>query len=120
MPHLPSLTSTPSFRAEQVLINCTKESAAPQCAPPDRRLFGVPLPLLMADGRVPTVLEKLVSTLELRGLYTEGLYRKSAVSRRVKHLRDELEEHLDEVRVRRRRGLSAVDWWEPAGDTDGH
>ncbi|XP_043231703.1 unconventional myosin-IXAa-like isoform X4 [Amphibalanus amphitrite] len=82
----------------KVVINCTREAAAAaQCAPPDRRVFGVPLPLLMTDGRVPAVLEKLISTLELRGLYTEGLYRKSGVSRRVKHLRDELEEHLDEV-----------------------
>ena len=79
------------------MISCTKEAAAADCAPPDRRLFGVPLSLLMVEGRVPPVLEKLISTLELRGLYTEGLYRKSAVSRRVKHLREELEERLDQV-----------------------
>ena len=85
----------------QLVISCTKESSSADCAPPDRRLFGVPLPLLMPEGGVPPVLEKLISTLELRGLYTEGLYRKSAVSRRVKHLREELEERLDQVSLRR-------------------
>lgn len=46
------------------------------------RVFGVPLHLLATgDGKVPLVVDRLITTIEMYGLYTEGIYRKSGVSR---------------------------------------
>lgn len=47
-------------------------------------VFGVPLyKLSTGDGKVPVVVDRLVTTIELYGLYTEGIYRKSGVSSKV-------------------------------------
>jgi len=43
------------------------------------------------DRLVPTVLEKMFSTVELKGLFMEGLYRKSASVAQVKQVRRTLE-----------------------------
>ena len=61
------------------------------------RLFGVFLDKLMSGNtntqqRLPPIIERLISTIELVGLYTEGLYRKSGVSSRVQQLKKLLEE----------------------------
>ena len=59
------------------------------------RLFGVLLDKLMSGStqqRLPPIIERLISTIELVGLYTEGLYRKSGVSSRVQQLKKQLEE----------------------------
>lgn len=45
----------------------------------DRRVFGVPLHRLASDGKVPLVVDRLITTIEMHGLYTEGIYRKSGV-----------------------------------------
>ncbi|KAI9565582.1 hypothetical protein GHT06_009374 [Daphnia sinensis] len=63
-------------------------------------LFGVTLDKLVASSgaasgsqqRLPPIIERLISTIELVGLYTEGLYRKSGVSSRVQQLKKLLEE----------------------------
>jgi myosin-9 len=64
-------------------------------------LFGVTLDKLVGLGggggagsqqRLPPIIERLISTIELVGLYTEGLYRKSGVSSRVQQLKKLLEE----------------------------
>lgn len=34
----------------------------------------------MENGKVPLVVERLITTIEMYGLYTEGIYRKSGVS----------------------------------------
>lgn len=45
------------------------------------RVFGVPLhQLAVGDGKVPIVVDRLITTIEMYGLYTEGIYRKSGVS----------------------------------------
>lgn len=45
------------------------------------RVFGVPLhQLAMGDGKVPLVVDRLITTIEMYGLYVEGIYRKSGVS----------------------------------------
>jgi hypothetical protein len=44
------------------------------------RVFGVPLhQLAVGDGKVPIVVDRLITTIEMYGLYTEGIYRKSGV-----------------------------------------
>ena len=44
-------------------------------------IFGVPLQQLATeDGKVPLVVDRLITTIEMYGLYTEGIYRKSGVS----------------------------------------
>lgn len=65
-------------------------------------LFGVTLDKLVSSSsgsggtgscqRLPPIIERLISTIELVGLYTEGLYRKSGVSSRVQQLKKMLEE----------------------------
>ena len=58
-------------------------------------LFGVSLEKLVGPNhRLPPTIERLVSTIELVGLYTEGLYRKSGVSSRVQQLKKQLEEEM--------------------------
>ena len=73
------------------LPNQTSESSG--------NLFGVTLDKLIGVGggvgsqqRLPPIIERLISTIELVGLYTEGLYRKSGVSSRVQQLKKLLEE----------------------------
>lgn len=64
-------------------------------------LFGVPLEKLLVDGtsRLPPIIERLITTIELVGLYTEGLYRKSGVSSRVSQLKKMLEEEASNSRM---------------------
>lgn len=45
----------------------------------DKRVFGVPVHKLATDGKVPLVVDRLITTIEMYGLYTEGIYRKSGV-----------------------------------------
>ena len=63
-------------------------------------LFGVNLEKLLAGGtaRLPPIIERLITTIELVGLYTEGLYRKSGVSSRVAQLKKSLEEEASDCR----------------------
>lgn len=63
-------------------------------------LFGVTLDKLLAgsSARLPPIIERLITTIELVGLYTEGLYRKSGVSSRVAQLKKLLEEEANDSR----------------------
>lgn len=54
----------------------------------DNRVFGVPLQRLATDGKVPLVVDRLITTIEMHGLYTEGIYRKSGV--RINNLKRHL------------------------------
>ncbi|XP_056644973.1 unconventional myosin-IXAa-like isoform X2 [Diorhabda sublineata] len=63
-----------------------------------KRVFGVPLVTLVTeDNKIPLVIEKLLSTIELHGLYAEGIYRKSGVSSKIKELKNKMDENPDEV-----------------------
>lgn len=54
--------------------------------------FGVCVDSLTNDKTsVPLVLEKLLEHVELHGLYTEGLYRKSGTAHRTRELRQALQ-----------------------------
>ena len=47
---------------------------------------------LLTEGRkVPAVVDRLITTIEIKGLYTEGIYRKAGACTKVKQLRKELE-----------------------------
>nr|XP_034195851.1 unconventional myosin-IXAa-like isoform X1 [Osmia lignaria]XP_034195852.1 unconventional myosin-IXAa-like isoform X1 [Osmia lignaria]XP_034195853.1 unconventional myosin-IXAa-like isoform X1 [Osmia lignaria] len=57
------------------------------------KVFGVPLYKLdCGDGKVPVVVDRLITTIEMHGLYTEGIYRKSGVSSKVKELKLKMDE----------------------------
>lgn len=48
------------------------------------KIFGVPLESLVGeDDKIPSVVEKIMASVEFHGLYTEGLYRKSGASSKV-------------------------------------
>lgn len=54
--------------------------------------FGVCVDSLTSDkASVPIVLEKLLEHVEMHGLYTEGLYRKSGAANRTRELRQALQ-----------------------------
>ncbi|XP_078412285.1 unconventional myosin-IXb isoform X4 [Cetorhinus maximus] len=57
------------------------------------RHFGVRVCALTDENQtVPVVMEVLVEYLEMNGLYTEGIYRKSGAANKMKELRQRLEE----------------------------
>lgn len=55
-------------------------------------MFGAELAVLVdEDTMIPTVIEKLLITLELRALFVEGLYRKTGSVAQVRQLRKVIE-----------------------------
>ncbi|XP_043257794.1 unconventional myosin-IXAa-like isoform X1 [Colletes gigas] len=70
---------------------CGKEASLHETN--SRNVFGVPLYKLdCGDGKVPLVVDRLITTIEMHGLYTEGIYRKSGVSSKVKELKLKMDE----------------------------
>ncbi|OAD54572.1 Unconventional myosin-IXa [Eufriesea mexicana] len=70
---------------------CGKEASLHELN--SRKVFGVPLYKLdCGDGKVPIVVDRLITTIEMHGLYTEGIYRKSGVSSKVKELKLKMDE----------------------------
>ncbi|XP_068598341.1 unconventional myosin-IXAa [Brachionichthys hirsutus] len=69
------------------------------------RQFGVEVSRLTSDERtVPLVVEKLINYIELHGLYTEGIYRKSGSTNKIKELKQGLDTdvgsmNLDEYNI---------------------
>uniref|UniRef100_A0A5F8H6F7 Myosin IXA n=1 Tax=Monodelphis domestica TaxID=13616 RepID=A0A5F8H6F7_MONDO len=64
------------------------------------RQFGVELSRLTSEERtVPLVVEKLINYIEMHGLYTEGIYRKSGSTNKIKELRQGLDTDLDSVNL---------------------
>ncbi|XP_074152277.1 unconventional myosin-IXa isoform X12 [Sminthopsis crassicaudata] len=64
------------------------------------RQFGVELSRLTNEERtVPLVVEKLINYIEMHGLYTEGIYRKSGLTNKVKELRQGLDTDIDNVNL---------------------
>ncbi|CAG9790872.1 unnamed protein product [Diatraea saccharalis] len=61
------------------------------------KVFGVPLSELpTGESNIPIVVDRLITTIEMTGLYTEGLYRKSGLSSKVRELRRVLDERPEE------------------------
>ncbi|XP_072484009.1 unconventional myosin-IXa isoform X3 [Notamacropus eugenii] len=64
------------------------------------RQFGVELSRLTNEERtVPLVVEKLINYIEMHGLYTEGIYRKSGSTNKIKELRQGLDTEIDSVNL---------------------
>ncbi|KAM9375295.1 unconventional myosin-IXa [Phaethornis superciliosus] len=62
------------------------------------RQFGVELSRLTSEERaVPVLVEKLINYIEMHGLYTEGIYRKSGSTNKIKELRQGLDTDIDNV-----------------------
>nr|XP_023020766.1 unconventional myosin-IXa-like [Leptinotarsa decemlineata] len=78
--------------------NATQCQKEPGLQGESKRVFGVSLVTLLKDeSKIPPVIERLLSTIELFGLYTEGIYRKSGVSSKIKELKNKMDEHPDDV-----------------------
>lgn len=64
-------------------------------------LFGVPLTSLccMEDNtvKIPVKIEQLIVKIEMHGLYTEGLYRKSGVNSKIKELKMKMSDPKGEI-----------------------
>ncbi|XP_063170325.1 unconventional myosin-IXa [Candoia aspera] len=64
------------------------------------RQFGVELSRLTSEERiVPLVFEKLTSYIEMHALYTEGIYRKSGSTNKIKELRQGLDTDIEGVNL---------------------
>ncbi|XP_077451435.1 unconventional myosin-IXAa-like [Stigmatopora argus] len=62
------------------------------------RQFGVELSRLTSEERnVPQLVEKLINFIEMHGLYTEGIYRKSGSTNKIKELRQGLDTDVNSV-----------------------
>ncbi|KAK9506129.1 hypothetical protein O3M35_008120 [Rhynocoris fuscipes] len=75
----------------KVVAICSKEVIVPKFCP--HPVFGVPLQQLTSEEeKIPLVVDRLITTIEMYGLYTEGIYRKSGVSSKVRELKSRMEE----------------------------
>ncbi|XP_059490432.1 unconventional myosin-IXa-like isoform X2 [Neocloeon triangulifer] len=66
------------------------------------KVFGVPLYRLITgngDCKIPIVVDRLINIIEMYGIYTEGIYRKSGVSSKVRELKSNIEQDLDKVNL---------------------
>ncbi|KAM4593104.1 unconventional myosin-IXAa isoform 4-T6 [Odontesthes bonariensis] len=64
------------------------------------RQFGVEVSRLTNDERtVPLVVEKLINYIEMHGLYTEGIYRKSGSTNKIKELKLGLDTDVDNMNL---------------------
>lgn len=61
-------------------------------------VFGAPLTSLISDEfRIPLVVEQLITKIELKGLYTEGIYRKSGASSKINELKQLFDLHVPDI-----------------------
>ncbi|XP_069071785.1 unconventional myosin-IXb isoform X2 [Pleurodeles waltl] len=66
----------------------------------ESRHFGVEVSALTSDSNpIPIVMEKLLEYLEMHGLYTEGIYRKSGAANRMRELKQSLENDPNSVKL---------------------
>ncbi|XP_015791886.1 unconventional myosin-IXa [Tetranychus urticae] len=78
----------------KVTVSCRDKTLLQQ----GKKLFGAPLERLVSDEiKMPTVLENLITAIELRGLYTEGIYRKSGTTSKINELKAKLEDNIETV-----------------------
>ncbi|XP_014854758.1 PREDICTED: unconventional myosin-IXa isoform X7 [Poecilia mexicana] len=64
------------------------------------RQFGVEVARLTNDERtVPLVVEKLINYIEMHGLYTEGIYRKSGSTNKIKELKLALDTDVESMNL---------------------
>uniref|UniRef100_A0A3P8VL15 Myosin IXA n=1 Tax=Cynoglossus semilaevis TaxID=244447 RepID=A0A3P8VL15_CYNSE len=64
------------------------------------RQFGVEVSRLTNDEKtVPLVVEKLINYIEMHGLYTEGIYRKSGSTNKIKELKQGLDTDVENMNL---------------------
>uniref|UniRef100_A0A1A7Z045 Myosin IXa-like 1 n=1 Tax=Iconisemion striatum TaxID=60296 RepID=A0A1A7Z045_9TELE len=64
------------------------------------RQFGVEVSRLTTEERtVPLVVEKLIKYIEMRGIYTEGIYRKSGSTNKIKELKLALDTDVENMNL---------------------
>ncbi|KAJ6220970.1 hypothetical protein RDWZM_006782 [Blomia tropicalis] len=79
--------------AEKVNHTCRDNSKSP-----NKLIFGSPLTKLISDEcRIPWVVEQLITKIELKGLYTEGIYRKSGTSSKINELKQRFDEEIPDL-----------------------
>jgi hypothetical protein len=78
----------------KVVVSCRDNTLIQQ----GKKVFGAPLERLVTkEERLPAVLEQLMAAIEMKGLYVEGLYRKSATQSKINELKQKLEEDRHNV-----------------------
>lgn len=64
----------------------------------NRLIFGAPLASLVSEQlRIPLVVDQLITKIELKGLYTEGIYRKSARLTSIDEVRQKFDSRQGDV-----------------------
>uniref|UniRef100_A0A8U8BJS1 Uncharacterized protein n=1 Tax=Geospiza parvula TaxID=87175 RepID=A0A8U8BJS1_GEOPR len=82
----------------KIQSSCT--SCGKKVRPSLRGHFGVCVSALTSErNSVPVVMEKLLEYVEMHGLYTEGIYRKSGSANRMKELKQMLQEDPNSVKL---------------------
>ncbi|XP_051917917.1 unconventional myosin-IXAb isoform X2 [Hippocampus zosterae] len=80
----------------KMATKCSKKYD-PELSP---RQFAVELSRLTSEERnVPHLVEKLINYIEMHGLYTEGIYRKSGSTNKIKELRQGLDTDVSSVNL---------------------
>ncbi|EEC15052.1 myosin-IX, putative [Ixodes scapularis] len=63
-----------------------------------RKVFGVPLGRLVSEEvRIPVVVERLITAIEMKGLYVEGIYRKCGITSRLNQLKQDMDDDPEGV-----------------------
>ncbi|XP_061671283.1 unconventional myosin-IXAa isoform X3 [Syngnathoides biaculeatus] len=81
---------------QKTTSKCSKKFD-PELSP---RQFGVEVARLINDERtVPLVVEKLINYIEMHGLYTEGIYRKSGSTNKIRELKHGLDTDVESMNL---------------------
>uniref|UniRef100_A0A0B8RP71 Myosin-IXb n=1 Tax=Crotalus horridus TaxID=35024 RepID=A0A0B8RP71_CROHD len=84
----------------KIQSGCTSSQAKKGDQDPEPRHFGVSVSALTSEkNSVPIVMEKLLEYVEMHGLYTEGIYRKSGSANRMRELKQSLQSDPNSVRL---------------------
>ncbi|XP_070603858.1 unconventional myosin-IXb isoform X3 [Erythrolamprus reginae] len=76
----------------KIQTGCTSSQTKKGDQDPEPRHFGVSVSALTSEKNcVPIVMEKLLEYVEMHGLYTEGIYRKSGSANRMRELKQSLQ-----------------------------
>ncbi|KAK7496039.1 hypothetical protein BaRGS_00012740 [Batillaria attramentaria] len=74
--------------------------SSPDQGPANARVFGAPLESLLKEGqKIPLVVDRLISAIEMHGLFTVGLYRKCGAAPKARELRSCIESGFETVNL---------------------
>ncbi|KAM3854961.1 unconventional myosin-IXb isoform 2-T2 [Vipera latastei] len=84
----------------KIQSGCTSSQAKKGDQDSEPRHFGVSVSALTSEkNSVPIVMEKLLEYVEMHGLYTEGIYRKSGSANRMRELKQSLQSDPNSVQL---------------------